>query len=107
MKKRYESLDAYLRANRRTQLDLARELGISIADMSKYVNGVSLPRAERAIQISEATGVPLENLIRARARRFQDGDRTIVFRAQVDRRQLPTRRTERERRAVKDRRGVA
>lgn len=65
--RRYKSLAAYLKATGRTQLDLATELGISIADMSKYVNGQAMPRAERAIYISEVTGVPLEALIRARA----------------------------------------
>lgn len=62
-----ESIGEYLTAAGRTQKDLADELGISIAAMSRIARGINLPAADMLIRIHEITGVPFENLVRARA----------------------------------------
>jgi transcriptional regulator with XRE-family HTH domain len=63
----YTSLSEYLEKSGRTQLDLAEELGISIAAMSRIVRGINLPAADMIVRIHEITGVPIENMVRQRA----------------------------------------
>jgi transcriptional regulator with XRE-family HTH domain len=67
MKRRYESLAAYLKATGRTQEDLAAAVGVRQGLISKYVRGAQTPRLATAIRISKITGVPLESLTRRAA----------------------------------------
>lgn len=67
MVKRHASLRAYLKATKRTQEQLADELGVRQGLVSKWVRGAQMPRPEMALRLSSLTGVPLEAMTRARA----------------------------------------
>jgi transcriptional regulator with XRE-family HTH domain len=67
--KRPPSLAAYLKATKKTQNQLAAELGIPQSQVSMYVSGRQMPRAELALKIQALTGVSVESLLRARAER--------------------------------------
>lgn len=64
---RYSSLAAYLEGPpRRTQEELAGQLGVRQGTVTKWVRGKTMPRPEMALRISRLTGVPVEALVRAK-----------------------------------------
>jgi transcriptional regulator with XRE-family HTH domain len=65
--KQYSSLRAYLKATRRTQEQLAAELGVRQGLVSKWVRGAQMPRPSMALRLSRLTGVPVEAMTQARA----------------------------------------
>lgn len=67
MVKRHASLRAYLKATRRTQEQLAAELGVRQGLISKWVRGAQMPRPAMALRLSRLTGVPVEAMTQARA----------------------------------------
>ena len=42
---------------------MARELGISAQDLSRYINGKRTPSAPYCIKLAEATGTPVEEVL--------------------------------------------
>lgn len=87
MKRRYESLAAYLKATGTTQEQLAEAVGVRQGLISKYVRGQQTPRLALALKLSKHTGVPLEAL-------------TAPLASDADRRSGGDRRTGRDRRAA-------
>lgn len=67
MKRRYESLAAYLKATGKTQEQLAEAIGVRQGLISKYVRGAQTPRLAIALKLHKLTGVPLEALTRREA----------------------------------------
>lgn len=67
------SLGAWLKTNQRSYRWLGDRLGISIAQVSRIVRGLNMPRAELALEIQKLTGVTVEQLAKARAS-MHDGD---------------------------------
>jgi transcriptional regulator with XRE-family HTH domain len=57
-------LAAWLEKAGSTQADLARSLGVSQAQVSQWVDGTSLPRAETLVLLSELTGISIDELVR-------------------------------------------
>jgi transcriptional regulator with XRE-family HTH domain len=55
----------YLRVAGISQAELARRAGISIEEMSRYMNGHREPRLATIRKISEASGIALHKLIDA------------------------------------------
>jgi transcriptional regulator with XRE-family HTH domain len=66
-KRIYPSLAAYLAGTRTTQDEFAKRLGITQAQVSKYLNGVR-PRLDLALKIAEAANIPVESLVPAKRR---------------------------------------
>lgn len=60
----YPDLRTYLKGTRTRQVDLAAQLGITQAYMSKIKDGISEPPLPLALKIADLTGIPLESLIR-------------------------------------------
>ena len=67
MRRRYESLAAYLKATGQTQEQLAAAVGVRQGLISKYVRGAQTPRLAIAIKLNKITGVPLGSLTRKEA----------------------------------------
>ena len=62
----YDSIDAYLEGTKRTQHELAAQLGITQGALSMIKNGQRLPRPELALSIHAITGIPLATLLTRR-----------------------------------------
>lgn len=71
------TLAQWLVDNDKTQLWLADQLGISIAQASRIVRGVNMPRAGLALRIQELTGISIETLARARAEGVENKEAMI------------------------------
>lgn len=69
MPKSYPSLAAYLAGEGRTQEQLAADLGVRQGTLTKWVRGVTMPRPKMAVKIASVTGVSIDSMIRARARK--------------------------------------
>jgi Helix-turn-helix. len=57
------SLKEYLELTRKTQRELARELGISLTWLQLLIHGVARPGTKLAKEISKKTGIPVECLL--------------------------------------------
>lgn len=66
--RRFASLRAYVAAAKKPHYEVAADLGISHAQLSKYMRGLAMPRAELALRLSEQTGVPVAAMVRAKAK---------------------------------------
>lgn len=63
-------LREWLDSHGTTQEDLARVLGISGAQMSRYINGSRLMPVESAVKVALMTGIAVEKLTDGRAVRL-------------------------------------
>jgi transcriptional regulator with XRE-family HTH domain len=60
-----ERLKRYLKDEEVSQAELARRLGVSQPTVWEWLNGKSLPSAERLKALSEATGISIDDLLAA------------------------------------------
>jgi transcriptional regulator with XRE-family HTH domain len=65
MRRRYKSLTEYFDHSGDTQSALAARLGVAQTQISLWTNGVNFPRPRMALRLSTATGVPVENILKA------------------------------------------
>lgn len=56
-------LNYYMDANKLTQADLARHMGVSTATTAKWATGVTIPRMDKIVSIAHFLGVEHEDLI--------------------------------------------
>lgn len=64
-RRRHRTLAEYLaRTPGATQTALARQVGTSQAQISRYVTGAAVPRVRLQKRLAEITGVPLDSFIR-------------------------------------------
>jgi transcriptional regulator with XRE-family HTH domain len=69
MSRAYRSLDDYFARTGQSQQELAAEVGVSTATISKWTAGLAMPRAAMLLTLSAHTGVSVENLVRTAAAR--------------------------------------
>lgn len=68
MARAYRSLDDYFARTGQAQKDLAEELGVTTATMSKWTAGLAFPQTPAMLlRLSEATGITVDALVRAAA----------------------------------------
>lgn len=60
----YPDLRTFLDVEGKDQMWLARELGVSQSEVSKWVRRVKNPRADRLVELHTITQVPLEALLK-------------------------------------------
>lgn len=62
---RFKTLRAYVDAQprRKTQNEIAKELGLSQSQLSLYLTGARIPSREVALRLSREIGIDLENLL--------------------------------------------
>ena len=67
---RFKTLREYVDAQprRKTQGDIARELGISSSALSSYLSGTRVPGREVGLRLSRLCNIPLENLLNVERR---------------------------------------
>jgi transcriptional regulator with XRE-family HTH domain len=67
------TLAEYIRESGETQVELARRVGITQAQISRIAKGLLVPRPMVAQRIAECTGIPLDSFTRCYlARRAMD-----------------------------------
>lgn len=62
-----EGLRAYMESRGFTQIAIARLLGVSQPTVSDWLNGNTKPTAERLLELSEKTGLSIDELLKGNA----------------------------------------
>lgn len=57
-----QRIDRAIRASGHTRTWVAAEVGVSLTQLSNYVGGRQMPKADRLLRIAEACGVPITDL---------------------------------------------
>lgn len=62
-----EALRIYLQERQMSQAELAAELGVSQPTVCDWLSGRSKPKTSRLLQISQVTGIAVEDLLKSAA----------------------------------------
>lgn len=63
-RKRYATLEAFFKATRASQAEIAERVGVTPSAMSLYVRGKRIPQPAIALKLAQVCNVSLESLLR-------------------------------------------